>query len=335
MADLSRIAHRLAGVAVVALALTVSTSLPAGAHSGLLYTVTGGDVPPADARFATLDPSTSALTPLAGGPSPTTYASGIEISSEGGFAVVSDFNSSEGPRLVSWNHDTGATGASLPITLDIPETIVHVFALDTSPSGALLAFAALRIGGEFGTEEIWVVEIDPATGAATRLIDLTPLDEAASQNSDEVFFDSIATHPISGATYMFLDYDDGDPMASLLDLEAGTYSEPYRLSGIDDSLGNGWVSGADFDPAGTLWFLYPQTGDVTLASTTGDFSEAVGAVSSGSALGSNPINLTYDPAAPPQLADTGAEVPALVIAAIAAALLVAGVAASSRRRSNA
>lgn len=346
MSAFSRTSTRVAVGALIATGLAVAVATPISAHTGNLFTVTfPGDTGPAGSLFATISASDASLSPLAGGPSATKYADGVEIANEVAYAILGvddDDNDEEPVQLEVWDHNTGAVLSSVEVTLDLAGAfLLDAYGLDTSPSGTLLAFGDLQIGnGEFPVFSSWVIEIDPTTGIATPIIDLAGLEPAPNIDLN-LYLDSIATNPVTGETYIFYDYDQDEQFAALLDLTAGTYGPQIALTQIVDDLNLGYFGGADFDTAGTLWFLYAVDGGDGpgaggLASASGPISSELSAVSSGETSVSQ--NLAYDPYAAPEpvLAATGSEVSAVGVTASAFALAALGGAllfVSTRRRS--
>jgi LPXTG-motif cell wall-anchored protein len=256
---------------------------------------------------------------------------GIEIVGETGYASYAANNNSAPFEIATWDHTTGALISSVPVVLDVPGEVFNVQGLDSLPDGTLLAYVWADIqDGEFWSTVYSVASIDPVTGVATLLVDITDL---ALEN---FYTDSLATDPTTGATFGFIDYNDGNPLVIRLNLEAGTYSGPVLLSGLANELGDGYVVGADFDTSGTLWFYYNAIDAARMiVSTSGDISAATESLTAAEVTQNADMqNLAYDPFVP-QLANTGASVGAGV-AALAAALLGAGaIALFSRRRRTA
>jgi hypothetical protein len=223
--------------------------------------------------------------------------------------------------VYTWDHNTGTISTPVPITQAIAEfPTKYVYAADTLADGTLIAF--LTLAGEGGDLE-YVVSIDPSTGVATELVDLTGVSD---------FLDSLATDPTTGTTYAFVDENDGMPQYLVLDLVGGTYSGPTDLTGFNSAFGDGFVNGADFDSAGTLWFYYRVLGEsdsveyTLLAASSGAFSAVVGAdfVGGGAvSTGLDTVNLTIGPAVmKPALAATGLDIAG--VATGAAVMLAAG-----------
>lgn len=327
----ARIGARLGIAVVAALALGTAAAVPASSHTGSLFTV-GSVLESPGAQFATINATTAVITPL--GPSLTQDVNGIEIVSETGYAITDEEIDDDSSlySISTWDHTTGALLTSVPITLSVPGLVTSVEGLDSLPDGTLIAYVyADVLDGEFEVPEVWVASIDPATGVATFLVDITDLD------TGNLYTDSLATDPLTGVTYAFIDYDDGDPLVMTLDLVGGTHTVPVLLSGIVDEFGEGWVAGSDFDTAGTLWFYYIVFGEgdtALLASASGAIDAATAPATSVELPQNGDLqNLAYDPYVP-QLANTG--YPVILVGAAGAALLGAGaIALVSRRRRTA
>lgn len=318
-----RASARLGAAVLVAIALSVAAAVPATSHTGFLFTVS--EIANPLRQIGTINASTALTSPLES--TASGLFTGIEIVGETGYASYAANNDTAPFAIATWDHTTGALISSVPVVLDVPGDVLNLQGLDSLPDGTLLAYVWADIQhGEFWETEYWVASIDPGTGMATLLVEITDL---ATGN---LYTDSLATDPTTGATFGFIDYDDGSPWVIRLNLEAGTYSGPVLLSGLVDELGAGYVVGADFDTAGTLWFYYNVIeGPRTLVSASGDISAATEPLTVAEVTQNADMqNLAYDPYVP-QLASTG--FPALAVAAAAAALLGAGaIAMFSRRR---
>ena len=329
MSQFRRAAARLSLAAIAAVALSAAVALPASGHTGHLFTVL---IPPAstNSQFGTIDPVTGVISTV--GSVQATALQGIEIVAETGYAITA--TSGDGPTtyaIATWDHATGAILGSVPIALPVAGLVTGVEGLDSLPDGTLIAYLYAEVEqGEFDVDEIWVVSINPATGMTTFLVDITALDD------EDFYTDSLATSPITGVTYGFIDYDDGVPLVITLDLVAGTYSAPVELVELEEDFGGGYVAGADFDTSGTLWFYYSIFGEgetAVLASASGPIDATTVPVTVSAALTQNGYlqNLAYDPFVP-QLANTGAPVAAGAAAAAAALLGAGAIALFSRRR---
>jgi hypothetical protein len=307
-----------AGVAVLAL-LGFAGAGPAGAAPAqTLYTATYPDGSQGSLETIDLEgPTFAALGPALPG---TLISAGIDLFGETGYGIARD---SDGLHYVyTWDHNTGVVTSPVLISQTIAELpITSVYAADTLADGTLIAYLVLDDDGD---DLVYVVEIDPITGVATELVDVTGAAE---------FFDGLATDPTTEITYAFVDELDGVPQYLVLDLVGGTYAGPTDLTGINDGFGEGIVLGADFDSAGTLWFYYYVFGNDDfpagyrlLGATSGGFGPAVGADFVGGGAVSNDLataNLTVGPAVvKPALAATGLDIAG--IATGAAVLLAAG-----------
>jgi hypothetical protein len=322
------IRHRIAagaGVITIAAAIALAGSAPASAHSGAFYT--SASLGEGGYGFATISPTDAAVALL-----PTVAgleAEAVEIWNEIGYAISGEGDDND--TLYFWDHTTGAVTGSAPLAIDPawPATtpvLLNVYALDTTkgstvPDGTILTFAEINTGPEVNVGT-WLSSIDPATGYVTPLVDVTGLE-------DDTFVDSLATDPLTGVTYALVDYNDGLPQYSVLDIAAGTYATPAPLSAVRDSIGSGYMQGSDFTDEGILHFFYSSEGSV--------FAHLNGAITSNpTATVAGPVDdvetdaLAYDPA--PKLADTGLNLVNPAIAALAILGLGAAVVVVSRRR---
>lgn len=276
-----------------AAALAVAVAVPVSAHTGALFTVEYNDT----YTFATISGSDASVAPI-GAPLPTSV-DGIEIFDEVGYALVDG-------SIATWDHTTGVLGTPVALVAAPGYTLFSLGSeLDATNDGTLLTYALLLADetGDILTVP-WVVSIDPTTGVVTPEVDVTAVTP---------YTDAIATHPVTGVTYAFIDTNNG-PEYATLDLETGTLGARTALTGIAAALGAfGYFGGADFDASGTLWFYYYGDDETILASTTGEFGPGVGAVSSGAVSNAASINLATDPggaapAAAPALPATGIEI---------------------------
>ncbi|MGX5682390.1 hypothetical protein [Schumannella luteola] len=322
MSRLSRISSRLALGALVLGGLTFAAA-PVGAHTGSLFTIDDETT----TNFATIS-GTDASVASFGPAIPDNYSvEGIEIFNEVGYVLLSEEidDDTEVTYIATWDHSTGALGTLVELVGGVNVSVNEVYGLDTTNDGTILAFAEVTvIEGEFPIDHEWVVSINPTTGEVTEVVDITGVTP---------YKDSLATDPTTGITYAFVDTDDGMPQFLQLDLVAGTYTGPTDLDELQATVGPGYVYGADFDTAGTLWFYYSGfEGNGGLSYTTGPFSETVEGVTVGDpSVDVDEINLAYDPYVAPQLAATG--LPLLPLAVAGAGLLgLGGLAFASRRR---
>jgi hypothetical protein len=328
MSRFRRAAARLSLAGIAAVALSAAVALPASGHTGHLFT----SLMPGEGttQFGTIDPVTAVVSPLG---TPTTSGhSGIEIVAETGYVIEVTGGEVRTFAISTWDHTTGAILGSVPIVLPVAGLINTVEGLDALPDGTLIAYLHADIeDGEFDVPEIWVVSINPATGMTTFLVELTALDD------EDFYTDSLATDPTTGTTYAFVDYNDGIPLVVTLDLAGGTYSAPVALAALRTEFGDGYVAGADYDTAGTLWFFYSLFGEgdtAVLASASGTLDAVTEAETISSPLTQQVElqSLAYDPYVP-QLAATG--FPVLAAGAMGVALLGAGGLAMVARRRRA
>lgn len=333
MTRFSRNAGRVTLGSLAAVALAALAVAPAGAHTGQLYTV--ADHEEDYEHYATISATDAAIAPFAPPISASDQeAEGLEIYQETGYALLERYNDEDVREyaLGVWDHSTGTTTSQVPLVpAGLEASITELWELDTTTDGRILSLAFVEIlEGEFPLDYAYVVEIDPVTGEVFLRVDLSDIGGDA-----DPFLDSIATDPTTGVTYVFFDFDGGLMYASAIDLDGGTYAEPVALSGILDALGGGYFLGADFDTAGTLWFLFsPFNDDWLLGSTVGAFSASVSGVAHGTideeAIDST--NLAYDPDVAPQLADTGWDGVALAAGGVLALLAGVGAFMMGRRR---
>lgn len=298
---------------------------PASAHTGALFTAYQSENLD---TFATISQTDASVTPLANALPEDVFADSIEIFNEQAYALAGE----EGETYIyPWDHSTGTSGTPVLIVgAEIQDyEFTGAYALDTLLDGTIISFGRYVAAGDLDLiDRDFVGSIDPATGIWTPLVELTDASD---------YFDSLATDPTTGVTYALVDEDDGMPEFIIIDFANSTYAGPTALPFVQEALGEGYMRGADFDTAGTLWFFY----DGVLAHTSSAFSAAVSAVEVGPYNGGEvpeieDYALAYDPAAvvSPQLADTG--VPTGGIVGGALALLTAGVVLIAvRRRSEA
>lgn len=330
MSRFRSVAARLSLAGIAAIALSAAVAVPASGHTGHLFTAVS-PTDEVDGYFGTIDPVTAAVSPL-----PTALAvgfDGIEIVGETGYAIEMTNGEPRTFSLTTWDHTTGALLGTVPISLPVAGLITSVEGLDALPDGTLIAYVYANVeDGEFDVPQIWVASISPTTGLLTFLVDISDLD------NEDLYTDSLATDPVTGVTYGFIDYNDGDPLVITLDLVGGTYTGPVVLTALRDEFGDGYVAGADYDTAGTLWFFYSPFGDgetAVLASAAGVIDDTTESVTVSADLTQDVSiqNLAYDPYVP-QLAATG--FPALAVGAVGLALLGAGgLAVIGRRRRTA
>src|SRR5690606_15589856 len=138
-----------------------------------------------------------------GGPAVTPYGDawseedfeidGIEIVDDAGYALGYLEDEPDVPFVTSWDHETGELGA--PIELFVPlsgpfaeadETAIEdLWGADALVDGTLITYLVIVASdGQDLEGSLWIAAIDPASGEATPLVDLT---DAAEEGSD--FYD--------------------------------------------------------------------------------------------------------------------------------------------------
>lgn len=310
----------LIGALVFAGSVSPATAL--GEADGL-YSVSDEN----DNQFVQLDKTNASVT-LIGSSSDLYEFRSVEVVDGLGYAhgyilgPDDEENDDDVLAVFTWNISTGAVLTAVPLTSDID--LEDVYALDTRLDGVLIAYAY------FDDDEAdqWIVSINHVTGAVTRLVDLSDIDDGR-------LFEGLATNPVDGITYALADYDNGIPAASPVNFATATVGDSVSYPEIADSLGSGWFSEGDFDASGVLWFTY--SGGVSR--TDAPFEVGVDATELGEPdIRSKAITIGSGtaPAAAPELADTGAAVDAVPMAAAGLALFaLGGVLMVARRRSRA
>ena len=194
-----RASARLGAAVLVAIALSVAAAVPATSHTGFLFTVS--EIANPLRQIGTINASTALISPLES--TASGLFTGIEIVGETGYASYAANNDTAPFAIATWDHTTGALISSVPVVLDVPGDVLNLQGLDSLPDGTLLAYVWADIQhGEFWETEYWVASIDPGTGMATLLVEITDL---ATGN---LYTDSLATDPTTGATPV------GDPPES-------------------------------------------------------------------------------------------------------------------------
>jgi hypothetical protein len=317
-----------AGAATLAL-LAFAGTAPAGAAAGeTLYTATSFEV--GQGALGTIDLNGPTFTSLGTDlPSPY-FANGIDLFGDTGYGIAASYDDNSLYYVYTWDRNTGVITTPVLITQTFSQLpITAVFSADTLADGTLIALLGLDDGDPV-PDPAFVVSIDPVTGIATNLVDLT---------GAAAFLDSLATDSTTGKTYAFVDEDDGMPQYLELDLVNGTYTGPTDLTGINDAFGGGYVSGADFNSNGTLYFFYvvlndPEPDETLLAATSEAFSATAGADFLGGGTVSvnvEDVNLTvHTPVV--KLADTGLPVSTIIVGGIALIGIGLGAVYITRRR---
>lgn len=330
----------IAGVALSAIGLVAAS--PASAHTNNLFTYIAEDV--TTVGFATMDRTTAAVTSL-GTPSAYEFDEvlGAEIFNEVGTAIATTDDEQEDEHVVlGWDHSTGAEETPVPLFVEGAD-LGYLTGLDTLADGTIITFAIYEVEIEGEPVDVAVIaSVDRATGVLTPLIDVTDLTIDGS-----FWIESLATDPISGVTYALLsdDEESGESYYAPLDFDTLTYGTPTQFTGA--GFGEGFFQGADFDVDGTLYFIYgnnereeyelstlgaPATWPTAerhyVADTASNYPDEY-------PLATLALTLEQAPAAP-ALANTGAEFPALALAAGGVAVLAGAVTVvTTRRRSRA
>jgi hypothetical protein len=179
---------------------------------------------------------------------------GIEVAGEKGVGV----GYYDGWLVFSWDHSTGVV-LPLPKALAINnplQELDYVTGLDTLSDGTTVTLASYEQSNGVEvptfTTHIAIASVNVGTGEVIPLLDLT----AALSIQGSIAYDvgSLATDPISGATYVFIVGGQGQPYFIETEVAGGTVGPPIRFEGAD--FGNGQIEGADFDADGTLYFNY-------------------------------------------------------------------------------
>ncbi|MDH6181950.1 hypothetical protein M2152_002132 [Microbacteriaceae bacterium SG_E_30_P1] len=267
------------------------------------------------------------------------YVTGSEVCNEVGYAVgFADYEDVEGDysAIATWDHTTGAIlSGPVELTIDGQAYITDLVELDTLADCTVITLAELDGGDDWA-----IIEVDPATGASTVLLELPDLESGG--------YTGLATNA-AGVTHLFFELE-GYPNYTAVDFEGGTIGLPIPLEGLIDYFeSSGFTEGVDFDAAGGLWIVAGVNAEeeyhlVTFAAGA-DLGTAtptdIGTLPYyGDGLRINsPIPLTAEGAtvapvtpAKPQLAATGSELPFGIAAGAIALLLAGGTALVLRRR---
>jgi hypothetical protein len=216
------------------------------------------------AFFTTVDPATLDETVLTANPFMTgdddIWLTGIDIYSGTGYAIRGLDGGEE--DIFTWNIATGAQ--TTPIALNYTDAgffgdsvdFIETWALDSTTDGRILAIGFFDDG--LNNDDSYhhaVIQVDPATGAVTPVVDLTTVIA-----DDTFWYEGVATNPISGTTYVLgYHYESGEAneypaIATPVDLDANTVGSPITLPAypsytVDD------IEDGDFDEAGVLYVL--------------------------------------------------------------------------------
>ena len=258
-------------IATVALtALGVAAATPASAHTSNMYAfiydgnVEGVDFP----TFGTWSKTDGTVAPLATGSAFNVETQGIEVDGEKGTAVgLTD----GGAVVFEWNHSTGETGVPITLYINQPDTFIEsISGLDSTLDSTklTLVYYATDPDEGLGEEYYAVATVNPGTGEVVPVVDLTTLlGEATPADYSAI---SIATDPLGGGTFVFLQNSANESFFLKIDIAANTYGDPTLFQGTGFDI-DGQIYGADFDGDGTLYFVFDnyQAESFELSKTTG------------------------------------------------------------------
>lgn len=261
------------------------------------YAETQEDV---SAYFTAVDPATLDETVLTANPYMTgdegIWLDGIEVYGGTGYAIRGLDGGEE--DIFTWNITTGAQTAPIPLTytdagfFDEEVDFIESWALDATTDGRILAIGFFDGGGD-GDQGYRhaVIEVDPATGVITPIVDLT---EALT--SDTYWFEGLATDPTTDTTYLLGYHYDSEAanqypaVAVPVDLDANTVGSPIMLPAYPSNLIDD-INEGDFDDAGVLYLVSDDGVLGTLAAPLST-SSAFANLGSPAQLNSNVIAVT-------------------------------------------
>lgn len=343
----------LSALAVAGLLACGASAAQAADDDTVVYTNTYVETQDSvSAYFTKVDPATLNETVLSSYPwlsnDDGVWLTGMEVYGGTGYAIRGLDGGEK--DIFTWNITTGEQ--SVPVELNYTDagffgeevSFIETWSLDATTDGRILAigFFDPDAGGGDNTRHA-VIEVDPATGVITPLVDLT-----AALNTDTFWFQGIATDPTTSTTYLLgYHYESGEAneypaVAVPVNLGANTIGSPitissYPSSTIDD------INEGDFDEAGVLYVLSDD-------GVLGRFSSPLVAGSTFNNLGSPaqvnsdvfavtgaaaPPPVIVDPGDGPTLAATGASVTPLALGGLSAlvcgGLVIAWVTRSRRR----
>ncbi len=233
-------------------ALALATATPAAAHTSNMYTYVTYDSMSEQAGFAVYGKTNGSIAPLATTFVPDeTLIEGIEVFNERGTEIGYDSGSHE-PFVREWDHSTGAAGAPGPVYVSVANPVFFAFhGLDTLPDGRTITVLEYSSGI---VDHAGIATVDAGTGELVPLLEISQALFIPPNPFYAYTIVSLATHPITGITYVFLQNDSNWPYYLEVDLAAGTVGTPIRFEGDNMELGR--VLGADFDADGTLFFNF-------------------------------------------------------------------------------
>jgi hypothetical protein len=298
--------------------------------------------------FTLVDPATLDETVLTANPYMTgdddIWLTGIDVYGGTGYAIRG--MDGEGEDILTWNIATGAQTAPVPLVYTdagfFGEEVhfIESWALDATTDGRILAIGYFAENGDGETPgHHAVIEVDPATGVITPLVDLTSV---IADEEDIYWYQGVATDPTTGITYLLGYHYDSEaanqyPAAAVaVDLSAGTIGTPVLMPAYPSNLIDD-INDGDFDESGVLYLL---SADGVLGTLAGppSASSAFANLGSPAQLVNNVIAVTDaavddDDAA---LADTGSDAAVLLFGGLGAlgALALGGFALAwtARRR---
>ena len=246
------------GIAIVALtAMGVIAASPASAHTNNMFTLIRYDEATASTGFATYGKADGVATYLGETFSANrTYIAGIEVFDEKGVVL----GAQDVGFVQSWDHTNGTVGTALVTYVTVPGAEFDVeindfVGLDTLNNGTTVT--VLYYGEQAESEGPFVdyfavASVNVGTG------EMIPLVGISDALRIEDFFGyeptGIATDPLTGITYVFLQNEADEPFFLSVDVAAGTVGAPTLLQG--DGFEAGRIDGVDFDADGTLFFNY-------------------------------------------------------------------------------
>ncbi len=329
----------IATVALTTLGLVAAGT--ASAHTSNMYTYVVFDENVEQAGFATYGKTDGVTTLL-----PTTFVptqvnvSGIEVNGEKGTALI-------GADVRTWNHTSGDIESSVATFVSVAGAFsanLNFFTgLDTLNDGTTVTLLGYDVqatdGGSF-TDHYAIASVDAVTGALVPIVDLTEILKVEGVPTYD--FNSLATDPRTGITYVFLEDDPGSCYFLAVDVAAQSIGTVTEFDGV--YFVEGLIEGADFDADGTLFFNYENDdgeGDLELLMLTAAPSAWATAeptyISSAPAeLGDVFIAARALTIEQPALAATGSELPIAAIVFLGSFAVLAGgvTVAIARRRSG-
>lgn len=335
---------RIVAAALIAGGLVIAAApMSAAAHTGKLYTWMIQEIEPQEeyltgfADLSQTDASTAFLPVQTDIPQ---LANGADICANGD--AWGSLGGESAPALFTWNHDTGALGATSAPFLTNPEFFPGAFAISSVQvvsADSLADCTKLVIGfyevewEEGGDDELLIAlsSVDPATGAVTAIVSLSGAAE---------LWRGIATDPVTGVTYLFFRFES-DPYYTVLDLSTPAVSEAVPMQGLSEAFEDGGqVLEADFQPDGKLWMLYDSnltSTDVKLLSFAPGADLAAAVPTTIGSINDDPsaglFNFAADVLAyDPQLLPATGGTPTGMLAVGAALVLAGAVIAVMRRR---